>query len=620
MVTSTIYRTTALVRSGRPTFSSGSIHITYTRRFSSRNKLRIDCIFSCFQPKVDEAKGKPSDHTKSNASATKPSVTGSSGKQTQGSNHGKQNGDPPSPAAKDQKESGQGKNISSLQQIDFSPQSFTGDLTSSSSCVDSPHSANIVCDEPEESTLSPQGATLNNQNKNSMSPRSPQATVPYPFPDRPEMPGHAQGGGGELLVENPIVPNQLSLPTINKQNEVGKWIADVTQRMSNVGRYPNELKENFQVDYSSRRSSESGVSSYISSRRSSEMSTLTRPPHGGVPPLVEETPEDMYPPNKQASDAHQIQQQQLSVNQWNNNPRRNEYLDDMARPSPVPDSFHADQRRSSSGYGSHHNLAVIRSPVFHKVPIQNPPEPTPKRRMSDSIVCEADSSNRYLPLRNNIGPRRSSEPATHYYSDGRNEWGQTSQPLPDITQRQPNMVNHPRPPPRPQPLDRGQKLSHYPYSMDAPSQDYLYQPHPPNHPQGNKPSQQNTHQKGLWEYEQHIKQQLLQARDPRQAQNYLPNHVYPNNRQVMNSQAQVNHGQIMNGQVPLVEGPYESMLNGISNLNTNEMTDESALQNGPSNMVVNDMNTLLNSLIEEDRYLEKRQEHSNMTSALSHIF
>ena len=552
-------------------------------------------------------------------------MNGSPGKQNQSSSQGKQNGDPSSPAAKNQKESGQGNNISSLQQIDFSPQSYTGDLTSSSSCVDSPHSANIVCDEQEESALSPQGATVNNQNKNSMSPRSPQAAVPYPFPDRPEMSGQVYGGGGEVLVENPIVPNQLSLPTINKQNEVGKWIADVTQRMSNVGRYPGELKENLQVDYSSRRSSESGVSSYISSRRSSEMSTLTRPPHGGVPPLVEKTPEDMYPPNKQASDAHQIQQQQqLSVNQWN--PRRN---DDMARPSPIPDSFQADQRRSSSGYGSHHNLAVIRSPVFHKVPIQNPPEPTPNRRMSDSIICEADSSNLYLPLRNsNIGPRRSSEPATHYYSDGRNEFhqppyvqsGQTPQALPDINQRQPNMLNHPRPPPRPQPLDRGQKLSHYPYSMDVPNQDYLYTPHPPNHPHGNKPSQQNPHQKGLWEYEQHINQQLLQVRDHRQSQNYTPSHVYPNNGQVMNGQAPMNNGQAMNGQVPLVEGPYESMLNGISNLNTKEMSDESVLQNGPSNMVVNDMNTLLNSLIEEDRYLEKTQEQSNMASALSHIF
>jgi hypothetical protein len=79
----------------------------------------------------------------------------------------------------------------------------------------------------------------------------------------------------------------------------------------------------------------------------------------------------------------------------------------------------------------------------------------------------------------------------------------------------------------------------------------------------------------------------------------------------------MNNGQGMNGHV---EGPYESMLNGISNLNTNEMGEESVLNNGPSNMVVNDMNTLLNSLIEEDRYLEKTQEHSNMTSALSHIF
>ncbi len=461
-----------------------------------------------------------------------------------------------------------------------------------------------------------------------MSPRSPQAAAPYSFPDRPEMSGPAQGGGGELLVENPVVPNQLSLPTINKQNEVGRWIADVTQRMSHAGRYPNELKENIPMDYSSRRSSESGVSSYISSRRSSEMSTLTRQPHGAVPPLVEETPEDMYPPNKQASDAHQIPQQQLpQINQWNNSPRRNEYFDDMARPSPIPDTFHTDQRRSSSGYGSHHNLAVIRSPVFHKVPIQNPPDPAPNRRMSDSIICEADSSNRYLPLRNNnIGPRRSSEPATHYYSNGTNEFHQPQypqrrpnpQPLPDITQRQPNILNNPRPPPGPQPLDRGQKLSHYPYSMDAPSQDYLYPPQPPNHPHGNRPPQQKTHQKGLWQYEQHINQQLLQARDQQHHNNFMPGHVYPN--QAMNGQASMNNGQGMNGHVPPVEGSYESMLNGISNLNTNEMAEESGLHNGPSNMVVNDMNTLLNSLIEEDRYLEKTQEHSNMTSALSHIF
>ena len=484
-----------------------------------------------------------------------------------------------------------------------------------------------------------------------MSPRSPQAAVPYSFPDRPEMSGPAQGGGGELLVENIVVPNQLSLPTINKQNEVGRWIADVTQRMSHAGRYPNELKENLPVDYSSRRSSESGVSSYISSRRSSEMSTLTRQQQ--VPPLVEEEPEDIYPPNKQASDAHQIQQQLPQINQWNNSPRRNEYFDDMPRPSPVPDAFHTDQRRSSSGYGSHHNLAVIRSPVFHKVPIQNPPDPVPNRRMSDSIICEADSSNRYLPLRNNnIGPRRSSEPATHYYSNGPNEFRQPQYPQgrplpqPPSDMRQPNMVSNRRPLPRPQPLDRGQKLSHYPYVMDAPSQEYLYPPHPPNHPQGNTHSQQ-SHQKGLWQYEQHINQQLLQARDQQHQNNFMSGQVYPNhehamngqvprnNRQVMNGpmnngqgmNGPMNNGQVMNGPMNNgqgmnghVEGPYESMLNGISNLNTNEMGEESVLNNGPSNMVVNDMNTLLNSLIEEDRYLEKTQEHSNMTSALSHIF
>ena len=597
------------------------------------------------KPKVDEAKGKPSHSTKSHTSATKPSVNASPS-----SNHDKKGGDPSSPRAKDQNESVQGKNISSIQQADFSPQSFAGDLTSSSSCVDSPHSANIVCDEPEESISSPQSKTVGNQNKNSMSPRSPQAAAPYSFPDRPEMSGPAPGGG-ELLVENIVVPNQLSLPTINKQNEVGRWIADVTQRMSHAGRYPNELKENLPVDYSSRRSSESGVSSYISSRRSSEMSTLTRQQQGAVPPLVEEEPEDVYPPNKQASDVHQMQKQLPQLNQWNNSPRRNEYFDDMVRPSPVPDAFHAEQRRSSSGYGSHHNLAVIRSPVFHKVPIQSPPEPTPNRRMSDSIICEADSSNRYLPLRNNnIGPRRSSEPATHYYSNGSNEFRQPQhsqgrpvpQPPPDM--RPPNMLSNRRPLPRPQPLDRGQKLSHYPYSMEAPSQDYIYPPHPPNHPRGNTPSHQKSQQNGLWQYEQHINQQLLQAQEQQQHNNFMSGQVYPNHLQGMNGQVPLNNGQAINGQVPLnngqamnghvplnngqavnghvppVEGRYESMLNGISNLNTNEMVEGSVLPNGPSNMVVNDMNTLLNSLIEEDRYLEKTQEHSNMTSALSHIF
>ena len=575
---------------------------------------------------MDESKGKASDGTKSNTPAVKSSVNGSQGKQNQISNHGKQNGDSPSPGVKDQKDSGQGKNISNLQQADFSPQSFNGDLTSSSSYVDSPHSANVVCDELDENVSSPQSKAVNNQNKNGMSPRSPQTAAPYPFPDRPpEMAGPTQGGGGDLLVENPVVPTQLSLPTINKQNEVGKWIADVTQRMSHIGKYPNELKENLQVDYSSRRSSESGVSSYISSRRSSEMSTLTRQPHGTVPPLVEETTEDMYPPNKQASDALQVQQQLPKINQWNNNPRHSDYYDDMVRPSPIPDAFHAEQRRSSSGYGSHHNLAVIRSPVFHKVPIQNPPEPTPNRRMSDSIICEADSSNRYLPLRSNImGPRRSSEPATHY-SNRSNEFQQPNypqrrqnpQPLPDV----------PRPPRRPQPLDSGQKLSHYPYSMDAPNQDYFYPPHPPNKPQGNKPPQQNTHQNGLWQYEQHINQQLLQVRDQQlqvrdqqHQNNFLSGHLHPNDGQVMNVQSQMNNGQTMNGQASAGDCSYESMLNGISNLNTKEMVDEAGLQSGPSNMVVNDMNTLLNSLIEEDRYLEKTQEHSNITSALSHLF
>ncbi|XP_028405138.1 zinc finger protein GLI4-like [Dendronephthya gigantea] len=569
------------------------------------------------KPKVDEGKGKPgNDATKSNTSS-KPTANNSKGKQNHTSNNNSnQNGDPSSPGGRDQKESGQGKNISNLPRGDFSPQSFTGDLTSSSSCIDSPHSANIVWDEHEENTTIPQSRPNNNQNKKSVSPKSPQAVVPYPFQD---ISGPPQEVGGEVLVETPVVPNQFSLPTINKQNEVGKWIEDVTQRMSHVGRYPNDLRENLQVDNSSRRSSESGVSSYISSRRSSEMSTLTRPPHGAVPPLVEETLESMYPPNKQASDAHQMQQQLPKLKQWSNNPRRHEYFDDVVRPSPIPpDTFHADQRRSSSGYGSHHNLAVIRSPVFHKVPIQNPNDPAPNRRMSDSIICEADSSNRYLPLRNNIGPRRSSEPATHYYSNEFHPQHYPQRrpnppPMPDITYRQPNMINNQRYPPRPQPLDRGQKLSHYPYSMETPgNQDYLYPPHPPTQPQGPRAQQQ----KGLWQYEQHINQQLLQARDQQEPNNCIPGQAYSNER-VMNGQVPANNGRAMNG--PGNEGSYESMLNGISNLNTNEVVEESVLQNSPSNMVVNDMNTLLNSLIEEDRYLEKTQEHGNM-SALSHIF
>ena len=570
------------------------------------------------QPKVDEGKGKTGDSTKSSTTPAKSSVQSPQGNQNQGSNTTKQNGDPSSPG-------GQTKETP-LHKVDFSPQSFTGELTSSSSCIDSPHSANIVCDEPEENTMTSQSKAVTNQHKNSVSTRSPQASAPYAFPERHEMPGLAPGGGGELLVENPVVLNQISLPTINKQNEVGKWIADVSQRMSHVGRYPNELKENIPVDYSSRRSSESGVSSYISSRRSSEVSTHTqhsRQPHSAVPPLVEETAEEMYPPNKQACDAYQIQQQLPHMNQWSCNPR---HFDDMARPSPIPDAFHAEQRRSSSGYGSHHNLAVIRSPVFHKVPIQNPPDPTiaPNRRMSDSIICEADSSNRYLPLRNNnIGPRRSSEPATHYYSNGPNEFhpphppqgrsleiGRTPQPLPDINCSQPglsNMMNNTRNQPRP--LDRGQKLSHYPYSIDMPNQDYFYAPHPPIHPQGGQVAQQNSQQKGLWQYEQHINQQLLQARDQQHHNNFMP------------AQAHVNghNGAVING-IPAIEGSYESMINGMGNLNTAEIVEEAVLPNGPSNMVVNDMNTLLNSLIEEDRYLEKNQEHSNMTSALSHIF
>lgn len=452
------------------------------------------------------------------------------------------------------------------------------------------------------------------------------------------------GGGGDLLVETAVVPSQFSLPVINKQNEVGKWIADVSQRMSHMGGYPNELKENLPVDYSSRRSSESGVSSYISSRRSSEMSTLTRQPHGTVQPLVEEIPEDLYPPNKQVSDAHQIQQQLPQISQWNNNFRRSEQFDELARPSPIPDAFHADQRRSSSGYGSHHNLAVIRSPVFHKVPIPAPSDPTPNRRMSDSIICEADSSNRYLPLRNSIGPRRSSEPVSHYYSNRPNEFQQPQytlrrrnhQPLVDITQRHPTMVNNSRPPPRPQPLDTGQKLCHYPYSMDTPKREYLYSPHPPTQPQGNKHPQHNAQHKGLWQYEQHIKQQLLRAEDQQHRNSFMRAQGYVNDMQSMNGQAPLNNGQMItqqgpmsngqgpteciNGQLPPGEGTYESMINGISNLNTNEMVEESTLSNGPSNMVVNDMNTLLNSLIEEDRYLEKPHEQSNMTSALSHIF
>ena len=543
------------------------------------------------------------------------------------------NANPSSPSesvAREQtKENTQGHNLANIP-LDFSPQSLSGDLTSSPSYVDSPQSNTFVCDpadQPEETSHSKKNVT----SKTSSLPRSPQAAHMQPFPDRLEL---GPLGGGDVLVENAVIPNQISLPTINKQNEVGKWIADVSQRMNNPSKFSNEAKEHLSADICSRRSSESGVSSYISSRRSSEVSTHhSRQPLSTVQPVVEEMPADEFPPNRQASDAYSMQQHP-PVSQWNNL-RRNVY-DEPVRPSPIPDAYDADLRRSSSGYGSHHNLQVIRSPVFHKISIQNTQQAESaiqaNRRMSDSIICEADSSNRYLPLRSNgnVEPRRSSEPATHYYSNSSNDFNvpdysarQNKNPmqmdkqglqqsLPDIYQgqlREPNTLNRQLPQPRPQPLDRGQKLSHYPYSVQTQSQDHLY-PHPPNYPQRNKgPTQERySPRKGLWEYQQHINQQLVQIRNQQQQQLYEDG----------NSSGAA---QQMNTDVPVSDGCYEVMVNSMGNLNTSEIAaDQVVPPNGPSNMVVNDMNTLLNSLIEEDRYLEKKQGQENMTSALSHIF
>ena len=170
-------------------------------------------------------------------------------------------------------------------------------------------------------------------------------------------------------------------------------------------------------------------------------------------------------------------------------------------------------------------------------------------------------------------------------------------------------MNRQLPQPRPQPLDRGQKLSHYPYSVQTQSQDHLY-PHPPNYPQRNKgPAQERySPRKGLWEYQQHINQQLVQIRNQQQQQLYEDGNSSGTAQQ-------------MNTDVPVSDGCYEVMVNSMGNLNTSEIAaDQVVPPNGPSNMVVNDMNTLLNSLIEEDRYLEKKQGQENMTSALSHIF
>lgn len=527
----------------------------------------------------------------------------------------------------------QGNSLANLS-TDFSPQSFSGDLTSSPSYVDSPQSNNFVCDpadQAEENTLAKQSYNANS--KNSALPRSPQASGIQPCPERLEM-GPQVGG---VLVENPVIPNQISLPTINKQNEVGKWIADVSQRMNNASQYSNEIKEHLPADFSSRRSSESGVSSYISSRRSSEVSSHhSRQPHSTVPPVLEEMAGDEYPPNRQASDTYCMPQlPQVTGKQWNN-VRRNDVYDEMVRPSPIPDTFDSQQRRSSSGYGSHHNLAVIRSPVFHKVPIQNTHKAetagAANRRMSDSIICEADSSNRYLPLCNNSNPipRRSSEPATHYYTNVSDEFSMSNyssrqhenqmpidnqrvhQSLPDIYEGQPKILNRQVPNPMPQPLDMGQKLSHYPYAKELPNQDYLY-PHPPNYSQKGPLQARNLPHKGLWEYEQHVNQHLAQMRNQQQGNNcIIPQKVYDSD----NSSGI----QLINGEVPVTDRSYEVMVNGMGNLNTSEVVEQAVPPNGHSNMVVNDMNTLLNSLIEEDRYLEKKQGQESMTGTLSHIF
>lgn len=540
----------------------------------------------------------------------------------------------------------------------FIGSSFEGDAVSSS-CDRTPGGLDIPSSQDSPRSLG--------QSTLGISPRSP------PFvshlPDILEGDWEPADSGAVTTAQSIEARPQaqsVNFPKIDvHKRDVALWVNDVHRRMSQSSRRSSEgshLSVDLAGDASRRSSQESGWSSY-GSRRSSQASPF---------PTTNIQPQEVIPhfPNGCSVPPVQIGMTPL--------PHRRPHLhpldgneDALRRTSETSTCSNQSApynrlSRNSSGYGSQSNLAVIRSPMFHKIPPSSHLLPqgitctdAASRRKSDTVICEADSSGSYLAKNGKGEQRRSSEPIRQArvpmarVEPPSGPVNRQATPMPNVNETElicgdldpqefdaylnPQEEGHlePTPPLNPPPGNQGmsvplprqtQRLCHYPYpeeqqmSAQPPQQQPCLQTvH--HRPQSFFPSQPNPSSHDHEPHQVVIGQQNPPepqvARNPPQ-EGHWPPPRYSTGQQLITPEVHsgfyppsetVAYGTTMqtSGQKSQYDmGNYEDvMVSGIGSLSTDNGGVSEFVGNG--NMVVNDMNTLLNSLREEERYLEMCQ-------------
>ena len=529
----------------------------------------------------------------------------------------------------------------------FVGSSLEGDAVSSS-CDRAPGGLDIPSSQGSPRSVS--------QSTLGLSPRSP------PFvshlPDILEGEWESAESGAVTTAQSVEVrpqPQSVNLPKIDiHKRDVASWVNDVHRRMSQSSRRSSEgshLSVDLNGDASRRSSQESGWSSY-GSRRSSRASPF---PTANIQPQ-EVIPH--YPNGTVLPVPPQCRPPQLNPLDPSDDALRRTSETSTCSNQSAP---YNRLSRNSSGYGSQSNLAVIRSPMFHKIPPSSYllPQRTTcadaiSRRKSDTVICEADSSGSCLPNNGKGELRRSSEPIRQARAPltrlepPSGPANRVATPMPNLNETElmcgdvdPQEFDAylnpqgegqvqstvPHPPPR-----QTQRLCHYPYPEEQavqqpqsypptsqtvhhrPQPFYPLQPNPSSHVQQEKPLPSNTNgppstRNLQGQYWSPPRYRTGQQTNPPEMQNgvYPPssdNGTYSMSIQPPGQKSQYDMGN------------YEdAMVTGLGLLSTENGGVSEYV--GNSNMVVNDMNTLLNSLCEEERYLEMCQSRGVTGSAMS---
>ena len=491
------------------------------------------------------------------------------------------------------------------------------------------------------------------------SPRSP--LIPNHLPDILE----AEPCDNAVTTVQQVLSGSQShghlLPKLESKGRVETWVRDVSRRMSDVTSKPNETGNLFESDGDvSRRSSESGWSSYNNSRRSSQAS-----PSPGV----------SMQKNRGIDFHHQINTTSYSKRQGCDFERTTSLqLTEMSdsnlvvRRSSEASMLSAPGNRlsrNSSGYGSQSNLAFLKLPPLNRT--FSPPNGRfyanqTHRRLSDTVICEADSSGRYMNGQGRELRRRSEPPGQVVGTSTRQEPLSFQQPKQTQNFKETNEMKERTPIAEscidPKDLDlfltpqhtnynslngvadaqpRTQRLRHYPYTEETVFEQQQHQQevasqvihHRPNAIQPKPVSQPkprpqhmsnapmpNPHQGDLRKRHQLLQQKLYSVQ---QQQQETQNDIFAGYSNQQQNEYNAFYSEVVpqqypNGTVPSGVSYEDLMVDRMGALSTEADPTEQTFNAG--NMVINHMDTLLNSLAEEDKYLDLTN-CSRIASALS---